>query len=99
MSSGLARESEQRFGNARTRAQGGWRSILVYIQTEAKQRVTTSYILQRNVEAMSWKVGEAKGVLQMSNLNAISKTRRLLKGWRHGMSNARMILGWKSRKS
>ena len=48
---------------------------------------------------MSWRVGEAEGVLQMSNWNAISKTRRLPKGQRHGMSNARMKLGWESRKS
>ena len=48
---------------------------------------------------MNWKVGEAKGVLQMSNQSAISKTRRLLKGQRNRMSNARMKLGWESRKS
>ena len=48
---------------------------------------------------MSQRVREAEGVLQMSNWNAISKSRRLLKGWRHGMSNARMKLGQEPRKS
>ena len=48
---------------------------------------------------MSQRVGEAKGVLQMSNRNAISKTRRLPKGQRHGMSNARMKSGQEPRKS
>ena len=48
---------------------------------------------------MNWKVGEAEGVLRMSNQNAISKTRSLPKGWRHGMSNARMKLGRESRKT
>ena len=40
---------------------------------------------------MNWKVGEAKGVLQMSNQSAISKTRRLLKGQKNRMSNARTL--------
>ena len=48
---------------------------------------------------MSRRVREAEGVLQMSNRNAISKTRRLLKGQRHRISNARMKSGRESRKS
>ena len=62
------------------------------------REVTTSYILQRNVEAMNWRVGEAEGVLQMSNQSVISKTRRLPKGQRNRMSNARMKSGQESRK-
>ena len=74
---------------------GSWSKCLGTWEKELirDRKVTTSYILQRNVEAMSQRVGEAKGVLQMSNRNAISKTRRLPKGWKHGMSNATMKLG------
>ena len=48
---------------------------------------------------MNQKVREAEGVLWMSNQSAISKTKRLPKGWRHEMSNARMKSGQESRKS
>ena len=48
---------------------------------------------------MNWKAGEAEEVLWMSNQSAISKTKRLLKGWRNRMSNARMKSGQKSKNS
>ena len=45
---------------------------------------------------MNQRVREAEGVLQMSNQSVISKTRRSPKGWRNGMSNARMKSGRES---